>query len=312
ILTLRAGTGGQKTAFIRYNSDDATPAYWDVGIRGNNTYQIFDGNAALARMVIDTTGRVGFGTGTGGPLDKIHIEGTTASVRLTHTDSASTLNMIGFYEGLNLYGFVNQRGSTSPTQPGQFNIGNNHASGIMALWAGSGQRLLILANGDVGIGMTPSSGVKLHVAGNIVATGSVSATYQDVAEWVPATTDMAPGTVVVLNPSKDNEVMLSTRAYDTTVAGVVSAQPGIILGVEGAAKEQVATTGRVRVRVDATAGPVKIGDLLVTSNKPGMAMRSEAMEINGRSFHQPGTIIGKALEGLASGEGEILVLLSMQ
>jgi hypothetical protein len=31
-----------------------------------------------------------------------------------------------------------------------------------------------------------------------------------------------------------------------------------------------------------------------------------------RSFHQPGTIIGKALEPLASGKGEILVLLSLQ
>jgi hypothetical protein len=36
------------------------------------------------------------------------------------------------------------------------------------------------------------------------------------------------------------------------------------------------------------------------------------MEINGRQFHQPGTIIGKALEPLDGGVGEILVLLSLQ
>jgi hypothetical protein len=41
-------------------------------------------------------------------------------------------------------------------------------------------------------------------------------------------------------------------------------------------------------------------------------MRSEPMMINGRAFHQPGTIIGKALEPLDGGVGEILVLLSMQ
>jgi hypothetical protein len=41
-------------------------------------------------------------------------------------------------------------------------------------------------------------------------------------------------------------------------------------------------------------------------------MRSKPIEIQGRRFHQPGTIIGKALEPLAGGEGEILVLLSMQ
>jgi hypothetical protein len=41
-------------------------------------------------------------------------------------------------------------------------------------------------------------------------------------------------------------------------------------------------------------------------------MRSEPMSINGRPFHQPGTILGKALEPLEGGVGEILVLLSMQ
>jgi hypothetical protein len=106
--------------------------------------------------------------------------------------------------------------------------------------------------------------------------------------------------------------MSSTRSYDTTVAGVVSAQPGLSLGVEGEGKEQVATTGRVHVRVDARTMPVHIGDLLVTSDTPGMAMLSQPMEINGRKFHQPGTILGKALEPLEGGIGEILVLLSMQ
>jgi hypothetical protein len=123
---------------------------------------------------------------------------------------------------------------------------------------------------------------------------------------------MTPGTVVVLNLDKTNEVMPSSRPYDTAVAGVVSAAPGIILGVAGDAKEQIATTGRVKVRVDARTSPVVVGDLLVTSTTPGMAMRSKPMEIGGESFHKPGTIIGKALEPLEGGVGEILVLLSMQ
>ena len=47
-------------------------------------------------------------------------------------------------------------------------------------------------------------------------------------------------------------------------------------------------------------------------DKEGVAIVSEPMEINGRKFHQPGTILGKALEPLKEGEGEILVLLSLQ
>jgi hypothetical protein len=41
-------------------------------------------------------------------------------------------------------------------------------------------------------------------------------------------------------------------------------------------------------------------------------MRSEPVSVGGINMHRPGTIIGKALEPLNEGEGEILVLLSLQ
>ena len=97
----------------------------------------------------------------------------------------------------------------------------------------------------------------------------------------------------------------------TYVAGVVSAEPGIILGEAGEGKVKVATTGRVRVKVDATRA-IKIGDLLVTSDRAGVAMKSEPVVLGGRRLHALGTIVGKALEPLKKGVGEILVLLSMQ
>lgn len=179
------------------------------------------------------------------------------------------------------------------------------------------ERMRIDGVGNVGIGIAPSASHKLQVSGNAHVTGtltggSIAATYQDIAEWVPATADLQPGDVVILNADQRNEVMASVAAYDTRVAGVVSAQPGLSLGVASDAKELIATFGRVRVRVDATRAPIRAGDLLVTSDVPGVAMRSEPVEINGRKFHQPGTILGKALEPLESGQGTILVLLSLQ
>jgi hypothetical protein len=172
-------------------------------------------------------------------------------------------------------------------------------------------------NDDPTLAFNPKVTIDTY-SGNITTTGSITgatvinAVYQDVAEWVPATEHLGAGTVVVLNREKNNEVTASSKAYDTTVAGVVSERPGISLGKPAEGKVQVATTGRVRVRVDAGRGAIQVGDLLVTSDVAGTAMKSTPVEIGGISMHRPGTIIGKALEPLQEGTGEVLVLLSLQ
>jgi hypothetical protein len=147
---------------------------------------------------------------------------------------------------------------------------------------------------------------------DLIVDGNITSRFQDVAEWVSAEAKLEPATVVVLDAAHEDQVRASTTAYDTSVAGVVSSKPGLILGVAAEGKEKIATTGRVKVRVDATRAAIAIGDLLVTSDVPGTAMKSQPMEINGRKFHQPGTVIGKALQPLSEGRGEILVLLSLQ
>jgi hypothetical protein len=157
-----------------------------------------------------------------------------------------------------------------------------------------------------------TGGGDFSFAGNVTVAGNISAKYQDVAEWVPATHAIDASTVVVLDPQKSNQVMASLQSYDTRVAGVVSIQPGIMLGEGGEGKVLVATTGRVKVKVDATRSPIHIGDLLVTSDKKGVAMKSEPLSLGGAQLHRPGTLIGKALEPLENGTGEILVLLSLQ
>ena len=175
----------------------------------------------------------------------------------------------------------------------------------------------LIVSGNVGIGITTPT-VPLHVVGdgkftgNITVDGNINAKFQDVAEWVPSSEKLPTGTVVVLDATKSNQVIASTVSYDTRVAGVISEQPGIALGEKGESKVLVATTGRVRVKVEATRGQIHIGDLLVTSDVPGVAMKSEPVNLGGVQFHRPGTLIGKALEPLEKGSGAILVLLSLQ
>ena len=185
------------------------------------------------------------------------------------------------------------------------------AAGFLSDNVTNNGQLFLATNGNVGIG-TVSPQVRLDVAGDVQVSGNIAAKYQDVAEWVPARGRLAAGTVVSLDVKLANAVAASARAYDTRVAGVVSARPGLSLGEGGADKVLVATTGRVKVRVDATHRPIRVGDLLVTGDKPGVAMRSQPIRIAGTLIHRPGTIIGKALEPLAAGTGEILVLLSLQ
>lgn len=221
-------------------------------------------------------------------------------------------------------GFVNNAVSPNQLNAAQVVIGDT-MPGRMRLFSianfpGGAEaiRFVVKYDGNVGIGpgvetlMAAAPDKRLVVAGDIEVSGNINAKYEDLAEWVPSSSDLASGTVVVLDPALGNGVQASFTAYDTRVAGVVSEQPGIVLGVASASKEKVATTGRVRVKVDATKAPIAVGDLLVTSDKPGTAMRSIPVDVAGIALHRPGTIVGKALESLASGEGEILVLLSLQ
>jgi hypothetical protein len=164
--------------------------------------------------------------------------------------------------------------------------------------------------GFVGVG-TQAPAKKLHVAGDLQVDGNIAARYQDVAEWVDAAEPLSAGTVVSVERSA-NRVSPSYSDYDTAVIGVVSAAPGLILGESAPGRVLVAQSGRVRTRVDARYGPIHRGDLLVASPTPGHAMRSTPIVVNGIAIHRPGTLIGKALEDLQRGTGEILVLLTLQ
>ncbi len=118
------------------------------------------------------------------------------------------------------------------------------------------------------------------------------------------------GTVLVIG--SEGKLHRCERAYDKRVAGVVSGagslKPGIVLGRNpGKPKRKpIALTGKVYCKVDASHGPIEVGDLLTTSPTPGHAMCVTD------SKHAFGTVLGKALEPIDNGTGLIQILVALQ
>ena len=262
---------------------------------------------SVERVRVDASGNVGVGTAAPGyKLDV--VSGGQWAARFKKTDATNGGILVESAAGYNPNVALSSGGTI------KWYVNSNVSNGdALQFWESTGinPRLTVTQGGNVGVGKSNPS-VALDVVGDIAATGNIAAKYQDVAEWVPSTQKLAAGTVVVLDAGQANHVLASTRSYDTGVAGVVSERPGIALGEAGEGKLLVATTGRVKVKVDATRAPIRVGDLLVTSDVEGVAMKSEPLDLGGVPIHRPGTLIGKALEPLASGTGEILVLLSLQ
>jgi hypothetical protein len=127
--------------------------------------------------------------------------------------------------------------------------------------------------------------------------------YVDIAEHIDAASDVEPGDVVVIDPDHDERVVKSTKPYDTSVAGIISTDPALLIG-KSDTETPLALAGRVPCKVSAENGPIHRGDLLTTSSTPGHAMKATEPQL--------GTIVGKALGELESGTGVIPVLVTLQ
>lgn len=163
--------------------------------------------------------------------------------------------------------------------------------------------------GDIAVfrsGGTPANVARIDATGKGFFNGGTQTGGADLAEVVPTCSAMAPGDVVEIDPDTPDCFRLARTAGSTLVAGVVSTEPGVTLNAKGAEEEDdrpaLALAGRVPVKVTATSRPIRIGDLLVASSKPGRAMRASADPA-------VGTVIGKALESFSGDRGTITMLV---
>ena len=180
-------------------------------------------------------------------------------------------------------------------------------TGVYRLWSGSDK---VTLDKDGVMRIVPATG-RLETPVLTVTGGS------DLAEPFPITHpkgphDVEPGTVLVIDEANPGQLIMSTGAYDTRVAGVVSGaggvRPGLTMRQKGVLEgdENVALTGRVYVKACNDNGAIAPGDLLTTSNVPGYAQK-----VTDHTLAQ-GAILGKAMTPLTNEQGLVLVLVTLQ
>jgi hypothetical protein len=160
---------------------------------------------------------------------------------------------------------------------------------------------------------------------------------KDLAEYIyDSEGNTVAGDVVVADPDKPESVVLSSTRFQTSVLGVISTAPHMIMGTEivldeetgesipGVSATRLALTGRVPVKITEENGPISPGDLLTTSSTPGHAMKWSLMDVSkARDFEElksmlaenerrRNAVIGKAVSSSASGTGTVMVLISLQ
>lgn len=223
--------------------------------------------------------------------------------------------------GWGVYGF-SERGAgiqgVSNSHDGIIGISNaTNKTGVIGLTSKGSNAVAGISSHKDGVGgyfQNSAGGVSLKVVGT-ADIGTLRITGADLAEpfAVAGADSIQPGTVMAIDPTQPGQLRVSTKAYDQKVAGVISGAGGINTGLtlkqpgtlaDGA--HPVALSGRVYCQVDASFGAIKPGDLLTTSSTPGYAMKVR------NHARAQGAILGKALTGLKSGKGLVLVLVTLQ
>jgi hypothetical protein len=288
-VSQRIQTGGGVNAWTRLELINAN-GQWDIGTSRSFNNDVFyidrNGNSAL-EFQLSTTGLLGLGIE---PQAKLHLYEPNNSVS-HRIETGGGVNAWSRTEYANANGqWIT--GTSRGFNGDQFYI---YRAGAPAIAFG------LQPNGDAYLQGTMSCKV-------LTITGGA-----DIAEPFQMSSDEIPkGSVVVIDEANPGHLKLSTEAYDTRVAGIVSGangiKPGISLHQEGALEggENVALSGRVYVHADATNGAIKPGDLLTTSATPGHAMKV------GDHAKAQGAILGKAMTGLKDGKGMVLVLVTLQ
>ena len=241
-----------------------------ANITGGNVISV----AAISAASVSASGNITGGNVLGGAnVNATTHTGTTVSV--TGTITGGNVNTGGLISATGAITGAGITGTSLTVSTGTVTLGN-----------------IVNANAN-GVGNIGSAAGYFN---RIFATAT-TALYADLAEWYEADADYEPGTVLVFGGAK--EVTVATGINDVRVAGVVSTNPAHIMnsGLKAPHVAALALTGRVPTMV---VGPVAKGDMMVTAG----GGRAQAC-----AEPRMGSVIGKALQDHAGGQGVIEIVV---
>ena len=287
-------TGTDTNSYISFYPE-STYKMWFGHTGGKAIWGTSDGSNLIIKG-----GNLGIGTET--PGQKLEVDGVISAFR---NNSAGIIQV------------NDKRPDGAPWNLYSGSVGVGHFS-INESAAYNVARLVIMAGGNVGVGTTDPV-QKLTVRGNILVQSESTGTSVlelgeglDYAEGFDVSNreNIDSGAVLIIDPHSPGKLTLSTKPYDSKVAGIVAGAKSLGSGVRLGAGQfdyDVALAGRVYCNVDTTYGEVSPGDLLTTSPNPGYAMKVKDYA------RAQGAILGKAMQRLENGrKGQILVLVTLQ
>jgi hypothetical protein len=161
-----------------------------------------------------------------------------------------------------------------------------------------------------------SNVARIDNAGKGFFNGGTQVGGADVAEFFDIEgnrNNYEPGDVLDISQNSDRKVEKSSQPYSSLVAGVYATRPGLMLTEKNAEQNNLSemvpmgVIGVIPTKVCLEGGPIRRGDLIVTSSIPGVAMKADPDKV------KPGQVLGKALQGFTgNGVGKINVLVSVK
>jgi hypothetical protein len=155
----------------------------------------------------------------------------------------------------------------------------------------------------------------IEAEGSIWCAHTIHGSNVDLAENYFSDMDLEAGDVVSFDP-KEDKIVLSSQPAERFVCGVISTAPGFLLNANPAERNgkwyPLALTGRVPCKVTDENGPIRRGDLLSSSSLPGYAMKAKPILVSGEVIYPAGTIIGKSMDDLESGQGLVDIFVCLR